>query len=156
MIADLSAHLGVPLATFAVCLVSALVPLVNAELYLLAVGALVAPVALPLIAVLAAAGQMVGKLVFFLAARGAGRFAGEGARRRLDGWRDRLDRWRGSEPALLFVSSSVGLPPLAIVSVVAGLVGMRARTFLVIGFAGRLLRFAVVLAAPHLVGLSVS
>lgn len=147
--------LGILLATFAVCLLSALVPLINAELYLLAAGALVSPLVLPLVAMFAAAGQMVGKLVFFGAARGAGRFTGVTGRRRLDRWRERLARWRGAEPALVFVSASVGLPPLAVVSAVAGLTGMRTRTFLLLGFAGRFLRFAVVLAVPVIVRLSV-
>jgi len=155
VIADLPGDLGVLLATFAVCLVSALVPVINAEIYLLAAGALVSPLELPLVAILAAAGQMTGKLVFFAAARGWGRVAGEATRRRLDRWRDRLARWRGAEPALVFVSASVGLPPLAVVSGVAGLMGMRARTFLLLGFAGRFVRFAVVLAIPILVRLSV-
>lgn len=148
---SLAGDLGIPLATFLVCFVSALVPVVNAELYLVAVGALVPAFVLPVVAVLAAAGQMTGKLLFFAAARGAGRFTGENGRLRLQRWHDRLARWNGAEPALVFASASLGLPPLAVVSAAAGLVGMRARTFLVIGFAGRLLRFAVVLVVPLLV-----
>jgi membrane protein YqaA with SNARE-associated domain len=153
---ELCAHIGVPLATFLVCFVSALLPLVNAELYLVAVGALVPVALLPVLAVLAAAGQMAGKLLFFAAARGAGRLSSDAGRQRLERWRTRLARWRGAEPALVFVSASLGLPPLAVVSVVAGLIGMRARVFLLMGFAGRVLRFGVVLAVPVLVAWWVS
>jgi hypothetical protein len=49
---------------FAVCLVSALVPVVNAEAYLAGLGVLDQPAGIWLIAVVAAAGQTAGKVAF--------------------------------------------------------------------------------------------
>jgi membrane protein YqaA with SNARE-associated domain len=46
------------------------------------------------------------------------------------------------------VSGLVGLPPLAVVSPLAGAAAMRRRQFFLCGFAGRLGRFSVLALAP--------
>jgi membrane protein YqaA with SNARE-associated domain len=48
--------------------------------------------------------------------------------------------------ALVFVSALTGLPPFAVLSVLAGQLRMSLALFLGLGFAGRWLRFAGVLA----------
>ncbi|WP_244930511.1 hypothetical protein [Nocardioides sp. W7] len=123
-------------------LASALVPLVNAEAYAVVAGArahpaLVAPLVLAL-----AAGQTAGKLVLFESARrGAGRFAGKASGSR---WtrrvRDGLRRDRTGVPMVL-AAASLGLPPLAVVSLAAGASGQRRWLFGVLCLAGRVARF---------------
>ncbi len=126
--------------------VSSLVPIVNAELLLMGL-AFATPAAAPLLVVVMAAGQMVGKSVLFL---GGGRLTratleGRLARWRLDGLR------RGAGAPLIAVSAFTGLPPFYLVSVAAPALGVRFRTFLAMGLAGRLLRFGALVALPQLI-----
>jgi len=127
-------------------LVSSLVPLVNAELLLLGL-ALATPAAAPLLVVVMAAGQMVGKSALFLTGGRLTRSALEG---RLARWR--LDGRTGRAGApLIGLSAFAGLPPFYLVSVAAPALGVRFRTFLVVGLAGRVLRFGALVALPDLV-----
>lgn len=140
--------MSIYLGTFAVAAISGVVPIVNAELYLIglvfAIGGI--PEAL-LLAVLLAAGQMIGKGVIYHTARSATRF---GARRtpklaaKLERARVRVERWRSKPLSVTFLSASVGLPPLYLVSLLAGILEIRFRAFLLVGFAGRTLRFGTI------------
>jgi membrane protein YqaA with SNARE-associated domain len=51
---------------------------------------------------------------------------------------------------LYSVSAVVGLPPFYVTTLAAGAVGMNFTFFLVVGFIGRLIRFAAVVALPGL------
>jgi membrane protein YqaA with SNARE-associated domain len=127
-------------------LVSSLLPFVNAELLLIGM-ALATPAAAPLLVVVVAAGQMVGKSVLFLTGGRVARsaLAGRLARWRLDG------RTRQAGGPLIGMSAFLGLPPFYLVSVAAPALGVRFRTFLVMGLAGRLLRFGLLVSLPELV-----
>jgi membrane protein YqaA with SNARE-associated domain len=141
-------------ASLLVGLGSAFVPVLNAEAYaLVAAGRSHPALALGLVAALAL-GQTVGKLVLFEAGRhGSGRlqkrFGGRPAGRaarwsgRIGGW---LGRRRTGLPTVL-ASASLGLPPLAAVSVAAGAAGQRRWEFAALCLAGRTARFAA-LAVP--------
>lgn len=135
------------------CLVSAFAPIPPAEPLLLGLSLRWDGPDLVL-AVLGAIGQMAGKMVFFLAGAGvvssrltrrSGRPRGRWAARmeRVQGWCER--RWYG--PVLVVgVSAVVGLPPFAVVCVLAGTLRMRWWVFLSLGLVGRSIRFAAVLA----------
>jgi membrane protein YqaA with SNARE-associated domain len=127
-------------------LVSSLVPLVNAELLLIGM-TLVTPAAAPLLVVVMAAGQMIGKSVLFFSGGRVARSAMEGglARWRLGG------RTRHAGAPLIGMSASLGLPPFYLVSIAAPALGIRFPTFLVMGLAGRLLRFGLLVSLPELV-----
>ncbi len=139
---------GIYLGSFAIAIVSGVLPIVNAELYLigivLAIGGV--PEALVL-GVLIAAGQMIGKGVLFQTARGVS-LLGEARRpklaARLERARAKLERWRSKPYCVTFVSAAVGLPPLYLVTLMAGILGIRFRAFLLVGFAGRTLRFGTI------------
>ncbi len=125
--------------------VSSLVPLVNAELLLMGL-AVAYPASAPLLVVVMAAGQMAGKSVLFL---GGGRLTRSSLQARLARWR--LDgRTRRAGAPLVGVSAFTGLPPFYLVSVAAPALGVPFRTFFAAGLAGRLLRFAALVAVPHL------
>jgi membrane protein YqaA with SNARE-associated domain len=134
------------LAALAGALLSSLVPVVNAELLLMGL-ALASPASAPLLVVVMAAGQMAGKSVLFL---GGGRLSrSEALERRLARWRldERSPRARAP---LVGISAFTGLPPFYLVSVAAPALGVPYRTFLVVGLAGRLLRFAILVSLPQL------
>ena len=133
------------IATLGTAFLSGFVPVVNIETYLVAATALM-PGA-PALAAAAALGQMAAKTLLFLGGRGVVNVPS----RQLERARDIAARFaaRGrSAPALVFTSALTGLPPFYVVSVAAGMGGLRAGPFVVAGLAGRFLRFGAVFAAP--------
>jgi membrane protein YqaA with SNARE-associated domain len=142
---SLASELGVYGGTFVVCFVGGLVPIINAELWLIGLTVSLASAApLPAVVVLAALGQILAKSVLFGGGRGAAALPGGRYQAKLDRARARLAGWRRKPLAVLAVSASVGLPPFYVMAPLAGALGIRFRPFLVIGFAGRAIRFAVV------------
>ncbi|MGL4743916.1 MAG: hypothetical protein ACRCXL_05945 [Dermatophilaceae bacterium] len=140
---------------------SALVPVLNAEAFLLA-SAAVAPTTAVQFALVAAlgVGQTAGKVVLFLAAR-RGRELRAGRPRRPRRQRGRLQQRLGilgaralallDRPApaagVLVASASVGIPPLAVTSVAAGTRTTPLWLFVGCTLVGRVARFAA-LATP--------
>lgn len=137
------------LTTFGVCVVGSIIPLVNTEIYLLSVSALspgefIAPLVLA-----AALGQMTGKVAMFYAGRGIINIGSERLKDRIASVRARLEARPRLAKLTLFSSATLGLPPLYAVSVVCGTIGMGIVSFIVIGFVGRLIHFAVVAWLPQ-------
>ncbi|HSX65902.1 hypothetical protein [Nocardioides sp.] len=132
---------------------SAIVPILNAEAYAVVSGTREPVAVAAFVALALALGQTTGKLLLFEAARrGSARLArlARFARRARHGsnrWTERvrgvLDRPRTGVP-LVLVSSSVGLPPLAVVALAAGASAQTRVAFGIACFVGRLARFAVV------------
>lgn len=141
----LGSDLGIYAGTFVVCLVSAVVPLVNAELWLVALTLLLRNAApLPAVVVLAAAGQMVGKSLLYFTAQGALDLPTGRYRAKVEKARATIARWKKRPMLLLFASASVGVPPLYVTTLFAGGLGYRFRSFFAIGMLGRAVRFAVI------------
>jgi membrane protein YqaA with SNARE-associated domain len=133
----------------AIGVVSALLPVVNAEAYALLAAARTHGVAAVSVVLALAVGQTIGKLVLFQSARhGSGRLhtrlcrRGEGRAAR---WHDRvcglMTRRRTGLPTVM-ASATVGLPPLALVSLVAGASAQRRWEFGTVCLVGRSVRFA--------------
>jgi membrane protein YqaA with SNARE-associated domain len=147
------------LGLLAVGFASALIPLVNIEAYLGVRGAVSAGSAaesLWLLGLTAAVGQMAGKLVWYRL--GASSLHWGWVRRRVEtpSAQARLSRWRrrtADRPvlagALVFGSAFGGLPPFAILAVVAGQLGMSLTLFVTLGLLGRWLRFSAVLGGAE-------
>ena len=132
--------------------VSGVVPLVNAEI-LVAGAAVAAPaVGVPLVAVVSAFGQMISKTLLFSVARWAPGRLPKKARAALERASQAVERRGGTASSMVFASAAVGLPPFYGVSLAAGALGMRLRTFVVSGGIGRLLRFAALAWAARYVG----
>lgn len=149
MIDGTSAMLGVYAAAFGFAALSGVIPLLNAEVYLvgavLVMGKLPAAVAL---GVVVAAGQMVAKAGIYHAVHGATNLAGRRKHARgLERARALAERWRDRELALVFVSSSVGLPPFYVVSILAGALEVPFKKFMALGFVGRSIRFVAIAVA---------
>ena len=140
------------LGTLAFSFGSALLPFLNVEAYLAVIAA--AGDAGPFrLAVVAAAGQTLGKIIWYeIASRGVD---SEWAQRKLsqpkvqasyDKWSVRLqDRpWYGA--VIVFLSSSAGFSPLLVLAAVAGALKVPRWVFIPTVFVGRALRFWVILA----------
>ena len=156
---DVLATVGGVLLSAGTGLLSALVPLVNAEVYALAVGATASPLVAVLCAMALAVGQTGGKWVWYVSGR-------KGVEMRKRSLRTRPAHEAGveaevkagrlavltrrlhdrrSSAGIVLLSGSVGLPPLALVSVAAGATRMRLQDFLLCCLAGRTVRFGVML-----------
>ncbi len=140
------------LITFATCLLSALFPLVNAEAYIVAVSFATDSSSLWLLAFVAGAGQTAGKFMWYEAARRAMDWPWISKKLDKPHTQELLIRWRecfDAKPwlwsSVLFLSASVGLPPLLILSVVAGQLQISRVWFGVTVLLGRTLRFAAIL-----------
>lgn len=149
------------ITTCGVGAVSALIPVVNLEVYLVALLAAQSDLPWPLVGLAAAIGQMMGKLAFYYGGRGGSRLHAR-LRRRTERkpagrWARRLERFRETcqqrpvwAAGVLLTSASVGLPPYALVAVVAGSCGIGLVMFSTTGLLGRAARFCAVAAAPGL------
>jgi|JI10StandDraft_1071094.scaffolds.fasta_scaffold56705_2 membrane protein YqaA with SNARE-associated domain len=143
---------GIYGGTFVVCFIAGLVPLVNAEIFLVLVSTMLvtSSAPLPAIVVLAAAGQMVAKVVLYVGARRLIASATGARREKIERAQARIEKWKDRPLWVLFASSTLGLPPFYVVSLLAGALKIRLRAFLAIGMTGRVLRFAVIVAIPWL------
>jgi membrane protein YqaA with SNARE-associated domain len=137
------------LTTFVVCLIGSVIPLVNTEIYLLSVSALSPMEFMGPLVIAAAFGQMVGKVGMFYAGRGLLRIRSEKVRSRVIAVRDRMEARPKLAKVTLFASATIGLPPLYVVSIACGTIGMGVLSFFTIGSVGRLIHFAVVAYLPQ-------
>ena len=144
--------MGEVLALLGVAFASALVPLINIEVYLIGLGAIASPGNVWLLSAVAAVGQMAGKLVWYYLGANALRWGwvrrkaeAPKAKAKLELWRQRTQDRPVIGALLLFASAWSGFPPFAIVAVLAGQLRMNVVMFLVVGTVGRTLRFAMFL-----------
>lgn len=141
------------LSSLAFGLGSSLVPVLNAEAFVLAAVAAHPWLVVPVVTGLAF-GQTCGKLMIFEAAlRGVDRFTQKHRKPgRLHALSQRLmalmSNRRHAVP-VVFLAASAGLPPLALVSIAAGAAHQSRAVFAVTCFIGRTVRFAI-LAIPVL------
>jgi membrane protein YqaA with SNARE-associated domain len=134
------------------CAISGVLPFINAEL-LVAGTAVAAPgIGVPIVAAVSAVGQMTSKTLLFALARWAPSRLPEKARSTLARACGAVERRGGAAGSLVFASAAIGLPPFYGVSLAAGALGMRMRSFLASGTAGRLLRFGALAWAARQVG----
>ncbi len=154
--------IGVTSAAFGVSVVSALMPVISIELFVM--GLVLKGPALPwwLLAVVVTAGQIGGKVLHYYAARGAIRLPRflhlKSAREGNGRWRGWLQHFRDrchDRPAwtngVLFFSATTSLPPYAATAVVAGWARIPLHTFVITGLTGRFLRFTALILAPGVV-----
>lgn len=145
------------LTTFGVCLVSAFIPVVNAEAYLVAVTATGDQLPTMLVALAGAGGQMLGKYFWYLGGRYSLRW--KWLRKRVESpqrkaqyetWKSRVRERPALSAVMLLVSAFIGLPPLAITSILAGHLRMPWWIFVPVGLIGRLGRFGLIIAGVSL------
>jgi membrane protein YqaA with SNARE-associated domain len=143
--------LGIYGGALAVGAVSSILPLVSIEVFLvtltIANGASV-PTAIAIV-LLAAGGQLAGKLPLYAASRGLASVE-RPHHKRIERLRQRLLRFRNTPHLALTTSAVVGLPPFSVMATAARAFAIRLPWFCTIVFAGRAARFALVIAATVL------
>lgn len=139
------------IGTFVFSFGSALVPILNAEAYV-AVAANSHPAVL--IALVAAVGQMVGKVLWYYAGAHAEKLPYIHRKMERPKTRASMDKWQARTHGrpwftalLLFASAWAGFPPYAVMAALAGVLRVSFVVFLVTGLVGRFLRFWIVAAA---------
>lgn len=142
--------LAVWLTTFGVAVASAMIPVINIEIYLLGASALAPPaMVIPLI-VAASLGQVIGKIGLFYAGTGALKLPGKRLKAALEKMNTQIQERPNMGNALVFVSATAGLPPFYLVTLAAGAARMNLPMFLAVSLVGRLIRFTVVVMVPQL------
>lgn len=157
--------------TVGVALGSALLPLISVEVFVLGLAAENHRVHWAVIGAAVAIGQVAGKLLYYLAARGsirlpsflhnqlhrerpmtprreAWRTRTKGLRDKVDALRERCHRHPKWMAVTYTVSAVVGLPPYMAMTVLAGFARMRMSLFIGAGLAGRFARYSVLAASP--------
>lgn len=143
LVDSIVAALGIYAGTLVVGVLSGLIPIINGELFLVGVVLLTGrPGPAIVLALLVAIGQMIAKFVLYKMAHGAtglkkeSRFA-----KKLEAAKSKVEKWKDKPLAITFVSALTGLPPFYIVTLLAGALGVRFSTFLILGIIGRVVRF---------------
>ncbi len=146
---------GIYIAIFLFAILSGVFPLANSEAALIALGA-ASPYAWPkliVLAVVVALGQSVTHALIYQSAK---RLAKAGAKKRaklearIERARALGERWQKSELLLISLGATVGVPPQVLVALLAGVIGIRFRTFVAIDVAGRIVRFTTIAVVARL------
>ncbi|QYJ04623.1 hypothetical protein KUV85_02785 [Nocardioides panacisoli] len=137
------------LTTFALSLVSALVPFLPIEAYILGAGAISAGTSTAVaLGVAAGAGATVGKIIWYEAARrgvesswAQKKLSRPKVRAGYERWVERTHGRPWYAAGVMFVAASVGVPPLLVMAAVGGLLKMPMWVFVPTVFVGRTVRF---------------
>ena len=145
MIGSIEATVGIYGASFVIAILSGFIPLINAEIYLVAVA--VTTESIPLAVVLGfivAFGQMIAKVGIYKAARRASNLRPLEENGKMARARKLMAKWEGKPHLLTFISATFGIPPFFIVSIVGGMLELPFIQFMTVGFVGRSIRFITV------------
>ena len=145
------------IGTFLFSVASALLPILNVEAYLAAVALKAHNLSDWQLAAVGGAGQSVGKILWYVAGVESLRIRSIRQKMETEKWKVSYARWHErivGRPflagAISFTSAVTGFPPLAIIAVLAGTLRMNFWIFMVTVFAGRTIRFWLVLAGVSL------
>jgi membrane protein YqaA with SNARE-associated domain len=134
---------GEVLGLLGVSIASALIPLINIEVYLIGLAAVTSNNHIWFLAAVGGLGQMMGKMIWYYLGANALRWGWvrrkvetPKAQAKLELWRTRTQDRPIVGAALLFASALSGFPPFAIVAVLAGQLRMNIPIFLGVGFLG--------------------
>ena len=141
------------IGTFLFSVASALLPILNVEAYLAAVALKAHHLSDWQLAAVGGAGQSVGKIFWYIAGRESLRIKRIRQKMETEKWQVSYERWHErivGRPVfagtISFGSAVTGFPPLAVIAVLAGTLRMNFTLFLITVFAGRTIRFWLVLA----------
>jgi membrane protein YqaA with SNARE-associated domain len=133
--------------------ISAVFPLVSAEIVVLGLAAASPTPNVILLAAVATAAQMAGKSTMYWVGARAVSHTPARYRAAMDRWEQRFRHARGRVGSIVFVSSMSGLPPFYVISALAGAFRTSFLTFLIAGTVGRFIRFASLAWFPGIVRL---
>jgi len=146
-VADHGGYFWVAVLSF----VSAVFPLVSAEVVVLGLAAASPAPNVILLAAVATAAQMAGKSTMYWVGMRAVHHTPARYRATMDRWENRFRQARGRVGSIVLVSSMSGLPPFYVISTLAGAFRTSFLTFLIAGTVGRFVRFASLAWFPGLI-----
>ena len=141
------------IATIALFGAFALLPVMATEPLLLGLPSLVPPSMVIPVTLLATATHMTAKVIVLITSRRADRVVPRRYQASLARTCGRLAGHRKLQIGTVFVSAITGLPPFYVVTMACGILRVSLRDYLVAGTIGRAIRFAAIVAAPHLFGM---
>jgi membrane protein YqaA with SNARE-associated domain len=133
---------GAYLTLGVVAFVSAVFPLVNAELAVVSLAAALPHPNILLLVSVATCAQMAGKSTMYWVGRRGSRAGGGRYAQAIERWGHRFRGSRKSVGTLVFLSSASGLPPFYVISTLAGAFRTSFLVFILVGTAGRFIRYA--------------
>ena len=134
-----------------VSFISAIVPLVNMEVYVVLLGGIVEPRMLPIVLLVATLSHMGGKTAIYYASSAFEKLPEGRFKERIRSARAQAERHSNLGTAVVFTSSLIGLPPLYLITVVCGALRFPFLAFFAAAFIGRIIRFAAFIWLPQLV-----
>lgn len=150
--------MGLILGTFLFSFGSALIPILNVEAYLAVVAAKADSLPHLWLALVAALGQTLGKVVWYYAGMHSLKLAWMRKKMDTEKWQASYEKWHGrivGRPVLagliVIASAITGFPPLAVIAVLAGALRMNITIFFATVLAGRTIRFWLVLEGVAIV-----
>ncbi len=153
-VAELISQFGLYAATFIICAVAGVFPVLNTEVYLLSISTLFPKSIGQLFAIvlLATLGQMVGKSLMFFASQGAIAFSIKQQKyaNQIDKVIQKMEKMGNHCNWFIFLSGSVSFPPFFVVTVCSALLKIRFFNFFLFGAAGRFIRFIFCVGFPQL------
>lgn len=147
---ELLASLGVYGASVVVGVISGLLPLPIGESYLLLLWSKVSPLALPLTITIIVAIQVAIRVPMYYVASRADHVPSRRWKAKLDRARARMEKWKDKPKWILFIAAVIGIPPYYLAVLVAGLLKMPLRTFVLVSFFGRLMHYTAIAFSPVL------
>jgi membrane protein YqaA with SNARE-associated domain len=148
---------GIYVALFVVALISGVFPIVNSEVALAVTAMAIddVPQAITL-AVIVALGQSITHSFLFFTGRGVAKVGAkrrEKVEARLEKARALVAKWGNKWLLLISLAATLGFPPMILVALAAGALGVRYPMFVTLDVTGRISRFIVIaLAADYLYG----
>jgi membrane protein YqaA with SNARE-associated domain len=154
---SLEAAGGIYVALFAVGVISGVFPLVNSEVALALTAMAIDSVPKVLtLAVIVSLGQSTTHSFLFFTARGVTKASAkkrEKLQARIEKARALVERWGNKWLLLISAAATLGFPPMILVALAAGALGVRWRMFVILDVTGRIARFmTIALAADYLYG----
>ena len=149
-IQDIIISIGPYVGTFVICFISGLVPIVNAEIFLLFVASFIERPLFLHVLLLGTLGQMTAKVVLYYSGRGVLNLSMKRYADRINETREKMLQWGKKIDGFIFISAFFGLPPFYLISIVSGLIRHHLLRFFIFGFAGRFLRFGLLMFFPQL------
>ena len=140
------------IATFGMGVLTAVVPVINMEIYIASIAATVGDLNLWWVATVAGVGQAVGKIPWYEVSRSSMQWGFVRRRMEKPDWKRRYDKVHQQThdkpwlvAVLIFSSALIALPPLAITAVLAGQLRFSRVLFHAMIILGRTLQFAALL-----------
>jgi membrane protein YqaA with SNARE-associated domain len=145
---DFSSPLMALGSVFAIGFVSALLPLVNAEIAAALLGTIATRALVPQLVLALTAGHLLGKCGLYGLGRAADRLPEGRLLDRVHRAQRAVDEHERFGGSLLFTSALTGLPPYYVVTVACGVARFPFVPFVLVSAVGRVVRFGLVAAFP--------